>query len=260
MRRAPGDKRTSLFPPARISAENKKKVPTKGIVIRFPIPSLLSASSSGSGLPERIPGQYGSGPSVPASERLALPVEEEALVDQPDSPHLDADGMGLVVVDKPAGEVARASCPNPVPLTVSPMEETRAERQDLPPREPSSLALVPVRGPATGRSRPTRNLTTGIIGRLQDRLLETIEVSCSSAQEGHPEGHHMDIVGENPSDSVLVRDEDSPEDIQPALNDEGPTPREKPHNNGSTGANPTDDAACTSASPFSYAELGEMLK
>ena len=181
-------------------------------------------------------------------------------MDQPGSPHPDVDGMSLVVVNKPAGEVAGASCPNPVPLTVSSIEETGAERQDLPPREPSSLALVPVKGPATGRSRLARNLTTGIIGRLQDRLLETIEVSCSSAQEGHLEGHHMDIAGENPSDSMLVRDEDSPEYIQPAFNDEGPTPREEPHNNDSIGANPTDDAACTSASPFSYAELGEMLK
>ena len=127
-------------------------------------------------------------------------------------------------------------------------------------REPSSLALVPVKGPATGRSRPIRDLTTGIIGRLQDRLLKTIEVSCSSTREGHSERHQTEIAGENPSDPVLVQDEDSPEGIQPVVNDEGPAPKEKPHNNDSTGENPTDDAACTSASPFSYAELGKMLK
>ncbi|RVW83370.1 hypothetical protein CK203_038878 [Vitis vinifera] len=49
----------------------------------------------------------------------------------------------------------------------------------LPPYEPSSLAFVPVKGPATRRSRPARDLKFGLIGRLQDRFLETIEVSCS---------------------------------------------------------------------------------
>ena len=168
--------------------------------------------------------------------------------------------MGLVVVNKLASKVDGASCPNPMPFTAFSMEKTRAKRQDLPHFEPSSLALVSVKGPATGRSRPARDLTTDISGRIQDRLLETIEVSCSSAREGHPEGHQIEIVGENPSDPVLVQDEDSPEGIQPVVNDEGPAPREKPHNNDSIGGNPADDAACTFASPFSYAELGEMLK
>ncbi|KAL6312472.1 hypothetical protein AAG906_021688 [Vitis piasezkii] len=56
-------------------------------------------------------------------------------------------------------------------------------------------------------------------------FFETIEVSCSSAQEDHPEESEMEMAEENPTDPVLVPDE-----------------------------------ACTSASPFSYAELGEMLK
>ena len=44
------------------------------------------------------------------------------------------------------------------------------------------------------------------------------------------------------------------------MNDQGPAPREKTHNNDSTGGNLADDVACTSASRFNYAELGEMLK
>ena len=68
------------------------------------------------------------------------------------------------------------------------MEETGVERQGLPPCEASSLTLVPVKGPAARRSRPTSDLKSGISGRLQDRLLEAIEVSCSSAREGYPEG------------------------------------------------------------------------
>lgn len=84
MRRAPGEKRPTPFPPARTSTDKKKKIPAKGIVIRSPIPSSSSASSSESSLPKRVPGQYGLGHSIPTSERLALPVEEEASVDQPD--------------------------------------------------------------------------------------------------------------------------------------------------------------------------------
>ena len=142
------------------------------------------------------------------------------------------------------------------PLT----EETGAESQDLPPCEPSSLALVLVKGPATRRSHPAHDLKSGFIGRLQDILLETIKVSCSSAQEDHPEETEMEMAEENPTDPVLVPDEGSPEEIQPAVNDGGPEPREESHPNASSGGSPVDDAACTSASPFSYAELGEMLK
>lgn len=260
MRRAPGDKRPTPFPPARTPVDKKKKVPTKAIVIRSPVPSSSSASSSELGLPERIPGQYGSGPSMPVFERLALPAEEEASVDQPDSPHPDADGMGLVVaVNEPVGEVVGASCPNPKPLSATPMEEARVERQDLPPYEPSALALVPVKGPTTGRSRLPRDLTTGISGRLQDRLYETIEVNCSSAREDHPKGYQMEIAGEDPSDLVFIPDEDSLGDVPPTVNEEGPTPGEEPHNDDPTKGDPSDDVACVSVSPFSYAELGEML-
>ncbi|RVX00765.1 hypothetical protein CK203_026376 [Vitis vinifera] len=118
----------------------------------------------------------GSGPSMPAARRLALLAEEATSVNQPGSPHPDADS-GFASL------------------------------------RPSSLALVPVKGPATRRSRPARDLKSGLIGRLQDRLLETIEVSCSSVQEDHPEGSETEMAEENPT-----------------------------------------------ARPFSYAELGEMLK
>ena len=242
MRRALGDKRPAPFPPAGAPTGKKKKVPTKGIVIRSPAPSGLPTVSSDS---ERIPGQNGSGPSIPAAERLAFLAEEETSVDQPDSPHSDAD-------------VAEASCPDPLPPTAPPMEETGAKRQGLPLCELSFLALVPVKGLAAGRSRLACDLKSGISGRLQYRFLETIEVNCSSAQEGHPEGRQTEIAEENPTDPVLVPDEGSPEEIQPAVNDGGPSPGEKSHHNASSGGSPVDDAACTSA--FSYAELGEILK
>ena len=59
---------------------------------------------------------------------------------------------------------------------------------------------------------------------------------------------------------MLVPDEGSSEETQPAVNDGGLSPGEESHHNASSGGSPVDDAACTSASPFSYAELGEMLK
>ncbi|RVW83005.1 hypothetical protein CK203_042426 [Vitis vinifera] len=114
------------------------------------------------------------------------------------------------------------------------MEETRAESQGLPPCEPSPLAFVPVKGPTTRRSHPARDLKSGLIGRLQDRFLETIE--------------------------VLVPDGGSPGETQPTENDGTPDPGKESLPNASSGGSPIDDAACISASPFSYAKLGEMLK
>ena len=68
------------------------------------------------------------------------------------------------------------------------------------------------------------------------------------------------MAEENPSDPVLVPDESSPEEIQSALNDGCSEPGEESRPSASSGGSPVNDAACTSASPFSYVELGEMLK
>ena len=68
------------------------------------------------------------------------------------------------------------------------------------------------------------------------------------------------MAEDNPTNSVLVPDEGLPEEIQSAVNDGGPEPGEESHPSVSSKGSPIDDAACISASPFSYAELGEMLK
>ena len=75
----------------------KKKVPTKGIVIRSPAPSDLPAPLSDSF--ERRTGPNGSGPSMPAYVRLALLVEEEASVDQLGILHPDMDATGAPCLD-----------------------------------------------------------------------------------------------------------------------------------------------------------------
>ena len=99
--------------------------------------------------------------------RLALLAEEATSINQPGSPH-------------PDGDAAEASYAAALPPTASPMEEMGIESQSLPSCGPSPLALVPVKGSARRRSHPTRDLKSGLIGQLQDRFLETIEVSYSS--------------------------------------------------------------------------------
>ena len=68
------------------------------------------------------------------------------------------------------------------------------------------------------------------------------------------------MAEENTTTPVLVLDGGSPGETQPAENDGAADPGEEPLPNASSGGSPVDDAACIFASPFSYAELGEMLK
>ncbi|RVW25988.1 hypothetical protein CK203_098055 [Vitis vinifera] len=86
------------------------------------------------------------------------------------------------------------------------------------------------------------------------------QVSCSSVQDDHPEGSEVEMAEENPAAPALVPDGGSPEETQPAKNDGAPDPEEESLSNASLGGNPVDDAACISASSFSYAELEEKLK
>ena len=268
LRKAPGGKRAASSPLAGAPAEKKKKklVSNKGKEIKLPTPpkevvippstyvkeitirqpdiAVLPSVSSGSGC---LAGLNHLGPSMSVAGRLALLAEEATSINQPDSPHLDAN-------------VAGASCAAALPPTAPPMEDMGAESQGLPPCGPNPLALVPVKGPVTRRSCLARDLKSGLIGWLPDRFLETIEVSCSSVQEDHPEGSEMEMAEENPAPPVLVPDGGSPRETQSAKNDGAPDPEKESLSNASSGGSLVDDATCISASPFSYAELGEMPK
>ena len=90
--------------------------------------------------------------------------------------------------------------------------------------------------------------------------METIEVSCSSVQEDHPEGSETEMAEHNPAAPVLVPDGGSPGETQPAENEGAPNSEEESLSNASSGGSPIDDAACISASSFSYMELEEKLK
>ena len=177
---------------------------------------------------------------------LALVVEEATSINQPSSSHPDEDAT-------------EASCAAVPPPMATLMEEMGAENPGLPSCEPSPLALVPVKGSASKRPSSARNLKSGLLGRLQDRFQE-IEVSCSSAQDAHPEGSETEIATETPSIPVVVPDEGTPEETQPAANEGAPTPEEESPSHASSKDSPVDDAACISVDSFSYAELEEKVK
>ena len=153
---------------------------------------------------------------------MTLLAEEAASINQPSSPHPDVDTV-------------EAICAEVLPLMATPMEEMGAENQSLPSCGLSPLALVPVKGPASKRSRSVRNLKSGLIGRLQNRFQETIEVSCSSVQDDHPEGSETEMATETPAVPVVVPDEGTPGETHPAENDGAPDPGEESLSNASSG-------------------------
>ncbi|RVW83694.1 hypothetical protein CK203_046043 [Vitis vinifera] len=112
---------------------------------------------------------------------------------------------------------------------------------------------------AEARPRSARNLRSGLLGWLQDRQQE-IEVSCSSAHDAHPDGGEVEMATEPPGVPVMVPAEVAPGEIHPAVNVEAPNPEQESSSLASSEGNPVNDAACCSASPFSYAELEEKLK
>ncbi|RVW64234.1 hypothetical protein CK203_046319 [Vitis vinifera] len=58
----------------------------------------------------------------------------------------------------------------------------------------------------------------------------------------------------------MVPDEVAPGETHPAVNVEAPNPEQESPSVASSGGDLVNDAACTSASPFSYAELEDKLK
>ena len=174
------------------------------------VPPLPSVSSG----PGHLAGLNHSGPSQSVAERLALLAKEATSINQPGSPHPDAD-------------VGEASCAATSPLSAPPREEVGSESQGLPSCGPSPLALIPVKGPARRRSRSARDLKSSLLGRVQDWFLETIEFSCLSVQDDHPEGSETEMAKENPTVPVLVLDGGSPGEAQPTENEGASDPGEE---------------------------------
>ncbi|RVW83278.1 hypothetical protein CK203_039653 [Vitis vinifera] len=257
LRKAPGQKREADSLPKKTPAKKRKLVKNgKGVkeptppkefapppitheaevMIEEPVNPAPHSISSGSG---HVAGLNHSSTSFAAVARLANLAEEAASINHPDSRNPDADA-------------AEAVC-------ATPMEEAGAESQSQPSDDPDHLDLVPVEGLPSKRPRSARNLRSGLIGRLQDRQQE-IEVSCASAQDAHPEGGEVEMTTEIPAVPVMVPDEVTPWETHPAVNVEAPSSGTKVTFCCSSGGEPVNDATCSSASSFSYAELEDKLK
>ncbi|RVX06309.1 hypothetical protein CK203_027551 [Vitis vinifera] len=158
--------------------------------------------------------------SLAAVAPLANLAEEAASVNHPDSRNPDAD----------AAEVVCAA----------PMEEVGIESQSQPSDDPDRLALVLVTGPPSKKPRS---------GGEVEMVTETPAVPVVVPGEVAPGEVH-------PAVNVEV----APGDVHPAGNVEVPNLEQESSSLASSEGDPVNDASCTSASPFSYAELEEKLK
>ena len=234
LRKAPGQKRGAASPPNKAPAKKRKLVKNgKGVkeptppkefahppitheaevIIEEPVNPAPHSISSG---PGHVAGLNHSGPSLLGAERPPLLVEEATSINQPGPPHPNAVATGAVCAE---GSPIMA-----IPVTATPMEEMGADNQSLSSCEPGPLALVLVKGPPSKRSRSVRNLRSGFIGRLR---LQEIEVSCSSAQDAHPEEGEVGMTTETPAVPVMVPDENAPGEPHPTENVEAPDPEEE---------------------------------
>nr|CAN80226.1 hypothetical protein VITISV_006438 [Vitis vinifera] len=240
--KAPGQKRGPDSPPKKTSGKMRKLVKKHGKDVKestppkeFPPPQITyegevmieepvnAAPHSISSGPGRMSGLNHSGPSLVAAARLANVAEEAASINRPGNLNPDAD----------AAETA-------------PLEEAGAESQSQPSDDPDRLAIVLVKGPPPKKPRSTRDLRSGLLGRLQERQQE-IEVSCVSAHDAPPDGGEVEMATKTSAAPVIIPDEDV----------EVPNPGQELPYVSSSEEEPTDDAA--PASPFSYAELEVKL-
>ncbi|RVW41987.1 hypothetical protein CK203_092857 [Vitis vinifera] len=150
------------FPPPQTTYEGE-------VMIEEPVNAAPHSISSG---PGRMSGLNHSGPSLAATARLANVAEEAASINHPGNLNPDAD-------------VAETA----------PLEEAGAENQSQPSDDPDRLAIVLVKGPPPKKPRSTRDLRSGLLGRLQERQQE-IEVSCASAHDAHPDGGEVEMATE----------------------------------------------------------------
>ena len=70
----------------------------------------------------------------------------------------------------------------------------------------------------------------------------------------------MEMTTEPPAVPVMIPAEVAPGETHPVVNVEAPNPEQESPSVASSGRDPVNDASCTSARPFSYAELEDKLK
>ena len=107
------------------------------------------------------------------------------------------------------------------------------------------------------KSRSTRDLRSGLLGRLQERQQE-IEISCASAHDAHPDGGEVEMATETSAAPAILPAEDASGHMCPDEDVGVPIPGQELPSASSSEEEPADDAV--PASPFSYAELEVKLK
>ncbi|RVX04132.1 hypothetical protein CK203_015518 [Vitis vinifera] len=253
IRKAPGQKRGPDSPPKKTPGKRRKLVKKNGKDVKeptppkeFPPPQITyegevmieepvnAAPHSISSGPGRMSGLNHSGTSLAAVARLANVAEEAASINRPGNLNPDADAV-----------------------ETTPLEEAGAESQSQPSDDPDRLAIVPVKGPPSKKPRSTRDLRSGLLGRLQERQQE-IEVSCASAHDAHPDGGEVEMATETSAAPVIIPAEDVSGQMRQDEDVEVPNPGQESPSVSSSEEEPADDAA--PASPFSYAELEVKLK
>ncbi|RVX21476.1 hypothetical protein CK203_002110 [Vitis vinifera] len=253
IRKAPGQKRGPDSPSKKTPGKRRKLVKKHGKDVKEPTPPkefpppqttyegevmieepVNAAPHSISSGPGRMSGLNHSGPSLAAAARLANVAEEAASINRPGNLNPDADAA-----------------------ETTPLEEAGAESQSQPFDDPDRLAIVPVKGPPSKKPRSTRDLRSGLLGRLEKRQQE-IEVSCASAHDAHPDGGEVEMATETSAAPVIIPAEDVSGHMRPDEDVEVPDPGQELPSVSSSEEESADDAA--PASPFSYAELEVKLK
>ncbi|RVW23685.1 Phospholipase A1-Igamma2, chloroplastic [Vitis vinifera] len=243
IRKAPGQKRGPDSPPKKTSGKRRKLVKKHGKDVKeptppkeFPPPQITyegevmieepvnAAPHSISSGPGRMLGLNHSGPSLAAATCLANVAEEAASINRPGNLNPDVD----------AAETA-------------PLEEAGAESQSQPSDDPDRLALVLVKGPPPKKPRSTRDLRSGLLGRLQERQQE-IEVSCASAHDAHPDGGEVEMATETSAAPAIIPTEDASGHMCPDEDVGVPIPGQELPSASSSEEDPTDDAAPASPS------------
>lgn len=130
-------------------------------------------------------------------------------MDQPWLSCSEPKDLLLLVVDKPTAEEPDPSCLESAPSALIVIEEPATKRSGPSCREPKSLAIVVLDELAAERPVPSCDLKAGFGKRLQKRLYETTELSCSSIQGGQPKGvqrePEMEVVSEPVPHSYVDR-------------------------------------------------------
>ena len=163
--------------------EKKKKVAATGIIIRSLVPSSSSASTCESSLSRRVPDANESRPSIPTHEHLTLSVGEESEVNQPVPPCSEPEDDQLAISDKLVTKELGPSSIEPAPPILIVIDEAATDGMESPCREPDHLAIVVADKPIARRPVAPHDLQAGFGKRLQGRLREAMEASCSSVHE-----------------------------------------------------------------------------